>query len=356
MSEATTWHCGVCNEDHPLTPEVTTCWVRDQRRISNLEVAVQRIEAEVRAQRGADVVPLTTRWSTCSEPGCDMEAGHEGMHSVERRAEALAQALSARPTPPGVFPPMGYAGLVCAGCRRPGQTLGLSVSGWLTCSDCANATAYTLTSAEPMHPAVGVATVDGKATCPQCPESVESRATYARVPEHAAPAEPSLPSNVERAWDAMRKQQERQDAISGLCRGEPVMCSAPTPAKAAIFERGGYVPGEGYVPGIVAKMAKIARVTDAVRPIGPIAGLDAMLPPLTPAAMLGEAVELQRRVIGLAEALRCSPDVLSAARMVLAWLDRDMREAEVRGWMTCPTHERRMALGEQCPACAEVPR
>lgn len=119
----------------------------------------------------------------------------------------------------------------------------------------------------------------------------------------------------------MRKQQKRQEAISGLYIGEPVMCSAPTPsepaldpvrirslyrahagllpvpdiadeqrrtspAEAAIFERGGYVSSACEDAGCElprghAGMHKGNHFAEDERP--------------TPAAMLGGAVENLRK-------------------------------------------------------------
>lgn len=133
-------------------------------------------------------------------------------------------------------------------------------------------------------------------------------------------------------------------------------------------------------------------------------GHAATAPPCpTPAAMLGDAVALSRRASELLDtALKGMPakDTTGARILVemaagessnaasFAWQAREEIEreseaqrvncprgvhggpgsdacdcaaiakvqAEAQGWRTCPTHGRRMAPGEQCAACAEVPR
>lgn len=338
-----------------------------ERRLSALEAKVERIEERVLSGR---------------------ERFSNGVRSI---VDDAGRRATSRPTPPGVFPPMGYAGLVCAGCHRSGLTLSLSGSGRLTCSDCANATAYTPTSTESVHPAVGVATVDGKAKCPQCPESIESRATYARVPEHVA----LTPSDC--AIDRMHCCGSAAPLHNVGCPVAKVLADMDAgvhqiyPAEAAIFERGGYVampqrhPGQrdwfcGWCSAMFptessrdSHTATLCREfqkykadvcqTDAARPTGPIAGLDAMLPPIadlvtpankalvekwggpTPAAMLGEAVELTNRAEAMAYAAfhatltTTNPDGITSTRALLTEatkvLKRAQREAEAR-MVNCP--------------------
>lgn len=164
----------------------------------------------------------------------------------------------------------------------------------------------------------------------------------------------------------------------GMHLGNPV---ADEPSEAvAIFERGGYVaidsrgieavrrslPGLGFdaVADAVSRKweAEVSASFDS-RPSVPMTGLDVMLPPLSPAAMLGEAAELIMRASALIMAAkgrtaRCqglfarAGGFLEDARETVAELQSD---AASTGWgepNACWQCDAPLGTTEACLTCA----